>query len=137
MRRRGHVDMPFRCGWSGAGLLAGVALLSGCGAFAVAMAGVGAGVGGGTAVSYTLDGIAYKTFTAPAPKVRRATLAALHKMDFKLQPPEAPKNGGTATIMATGKDRRIEIQLEPLSAQTTRMRVVAKDGIFFKDKATA
>lgn len=116
-----------------------LALLAGCEALAVTTLGVAIGTGTGTAVSYTLDGIAYKTFTAPAPKVRRATLAALRKMDFKLQPPETSQNGDSPPIIATGtgKDRQIEIELEPISPQATRIRVVAKDGIFFKDKATA
>jgi hypothetical protein len=129
--------------------LVAAALLDGCAALAVTAVGVAAGVGGGTAVSYTLDGIAYKTFTAPAPKVRQATLAALRKMDFKLQPPEPSQNGSPngsqngsksaapPPILATGQDRRIEVELEPLTPQTTRIRVMAKDGIFFKDKATA
>ncbi|HEY7676565.1 MAG TPA: DUF3568 family protein [Candidatus Methylomirabilis sp.] len=130
-------------------MLVAVALLDGCAALAVTAVGVAAGVGGGSAVSYSLDGIAYKTFTAPAPKVRQATLAALRKMDFKLQPPEPSQNGSpngsqngskSATpppILATGQDRQIQIDLEAISSQTTRIRVVAKDGIFFKDKATA
>ncbi len=120
-----------------AALLAGATLLAGCEAIAVTTLGVAAGVGGGTAVSYTLDGIAYKTFTAPIPKVQRATLAALRKMDLKVEPPELSQNGGGPTIMATGNQRLIAIELEPISPRTTRIRVVAKDGIFFKDKATA
>jgi len=36
----------------------------GCAAVGLALFGVGAGVAGGTGVSYTLDSIAYKTFTA-------------------------------------------------------------------------
>jgi hypothetical protein len=140
-----HATTPFtRLGALGA-LLAWVALLAGCEALAVTTVGVAMGAGTGTAVSYTLDGIAYKTFTASPPKVRQATLAALRKMDFKLRPPEpppsgeqnGPKSAAPPPILATGQDRQIEIDLEPLSPQTTRMRVVAKNGIFFKDKATA
>jgi hypothetical protein len=124
---------------AGAALLLGVAWLNGCAAPAVGlvMLGVAAGTGAGTATSYTLDGIAYKTFTAPEAKVRRATLAALRKMDLKVQAAAPSQNGATPNILATGKDREIEIELERISTQTTRMRVVARDGIFFKDKATA
>ncbi|MCE3242614.1 MAG: hypothetical protein K0Q83_3121, partial [Deltaproteobacteria bacterium] len=39
--------------------------LSGCAAVGMTLFGVGAGVATGTSVSYTLDGIAYRTFTAP------------------------------------------------------------------------
>lgn len=122
-------------------LLLGAGLLGGCEAVAVTTLGVAMGTGAGTAVSYTLDGIAYKTFTAPAPRVRQATLAALRKMDFKVQPAGAPQgvsqNGASPAIVATAKSREIEIEVEPLTSQTTRLRVVARDGIFFKDKATA
>lgn len=124
-------------GWAASALLTGATLLAGCEALALTTAGVAMGVGSGTAVSYTLDGIAYKTFTAPVPKVRQATLAALRKMDFKLQPEGPAQNGGPPAIVATGSERQIEIQLEPLTSQTTRLRVIARDGVFFKDKATA
>lgn len=137
MGRRGECTLSWARGGMGALLLGGAALLVGCEALAVTALGVGAGVGGGTAVSYTMDGIAYKTFTAPVPKVRQATLAALKKMDLKPQPVEPAQSGGPSTIKAKGQDRQIEIQLEPLSTQTTRIRVIARDGIFFKDKATA
>jgi hypothetical protein len=40
-------------------------------------------------------------------------------------------------IKATSNDREIEIELEMVSAKTTRIRTVAKQGIFFKDRATA
>ncbi len=123
---------------TGAALLVGAAWLSGCAApVGLVLFGAAAGTGAGTATSYTLDGIAYRTFTAPEAKVRRATLAALQKMDLKVQPTAPSKNGETPSIIAKGKDREIEIELEPISGRTTRMRVVAKDGIFFKDKATA
>ncbi len=40
-------------------------------------------------------------------------------------------------IAATGNDREIEVELEVISSKTTRMRTVAKQGFFFKDRATA
>ncbi|MBI4638485.1 MAG: hypothetical protein HY727_19265 [Candidatus Rokubacteria bacterium] len=39
--------------------------------------------------------------------------------------------------MALAADRTIEIELDRLTAQTSRMRVNAKQGWFFKDRATA
>ncbi len=134
---QGDTKASAKRGGAAAALLASAAFLAGCEGLAVMTAGVAMGTGTGTAVSYTLDGIAYKTFTAPVPKVRRATLAALRKMDFKLQPSEPSQNGGPPTILATGNEREIEIQLQPLTPQTTRIRVIARDGVFFKDKATA
>jgi Protein of unknown function (DUF3568) len=110
-------------------------LLYGCAAVGMTLFGVGAGVTTGTAVSYTLDGVAYRTFAAPLPEVEKATRTALHRMGIPV--------GATATIeqgkaiKATAADRDIEIELERVSSKTTRMRTVAKQGIFFKDRATA
>ena len=38
-------------------------------------------------------------------------------------------------IKAIASDREIEIELEMVSAKTTRIRTVAKQGLFFKDRA--
>jgi len=40
-------------------------------------------------------------------------------------------------IKAAGADREIEVELEAISPKTTRIRTVAKQGFFFKDRATA
>jgi len=40
-------------------------------------------------------------------------------------------------IVAVASDRAIEIELDRLTSQTTRMRVNVKQGWFFKDRATA
>jgi hypothetical protein len=41
------------------------------------------------------------------------------------------------TLFGEGVDRQIEIELQAISSKTTRIRTVAKDGVFFKDRATA
>jgi hypothetical protein len=69
--------------------------------------------------------------------MREATLAALRKLDLRVLPPDPPEDGATPRILAEGNERQIEIELGAISSRTTRLRVVAKDGIFFKDKATA
>jgi hypothetical protein len=110
--------------------------LSGCAApVALTLFGVGAGVTTGTAVSYTMDGVAYRTFTAPLPQVERATLMALNDMGIEVEGAEKTDEG--KAIRAKGVDRQIEIELEAVSSKTTRIRTVAKNGIFFKDRATA
>ena len=110
--------------------------LNGCAApLALTLLGVGAGVTTGTAVSYTLDGIAYRTFTAPLPQVERATLTALNDMGLAIESTEKTDEG--KAIKAKGLERQIEIELQAISSKTTRIRTVAKDGIFFKDRATA
>jgi hypothetical protein len=40
------------------------------------------------------------------------------------------------TITASANDRDIEIDLESLTPRATRIRVVANNGIIFKDRAT-
>jgi hypothetical protein len=97
--------------------------------------GVGAGVATGTSVAYTLDGIAYRTFTASLPQVESATRTALDHMGIKVETTSKIDQG--KAIKAVSNDREIEIELEMVSAKTTRIRTVAKQGIFFKDRATA
>lgn len=93
------------------------------------------GVGASTAVSHTLGGITYRTFTAPPTRVKAASLAALGRMGIKVAASEKSKEG--EVLRATAGDREIEITLEPISANATRMRVVARNGGVFYDSATA
>jgi len=97
--------------------------------------GVGAGVSTGTAVSYTLDGVAYRTFTAPLPQVERATRTALGRMGIPSGTVSKTEQG--KAISTKTQAREIEIELEVVSSGTTRIRTVAKQGFFFKDRATA
>jgi hypothetical protein len=123
---------------TGSFLLVGLILLylNGCAApLALTLFGVGAGVTTGTAVSYTMDGIAYRTFTAPLQQVERATLMALNNMGMEVDGAEKTDEG--KSIKAKGTDRQIEIELQAISSKTTRIRTVAKQGWFFKDRATA
>lgn len=117
--------------------LATVVLLGaqGCAAVGLTLFGVGAGVAAGSGTQYTLDSIAYRTFTAPLEDMRRATLATFKRMDITLQGDDVTDDG--RRIAGQAADRAIEIGLERLTSQTTRMRVSAKQGWFFKDRATA
>jgi hypothetical protein len=110
-------------------------VLNGCVGVGMTLFGVGAGVTAGTSVSYTLDGIAYRTFTVPLPQVESATRTALDRMGIKIDSTAKTEQG--KAIKATTNDREIEIELEMVSSKTTRIRTVAKQGIFFKDRATA
>jgi hypothetical protein len=56
-------------------------------------------------------------------------------MGIKVQATSKTEQG--KAIKAISNDREIEIELEMVSAKTTRIRTVAKQGIFFKDRATA
>jgi hypothetical protein len=112
------------------------ALLNGCAAVGLAVMGAGAGVAVGTGVEHTMSGITYKTFAASHQDLQMSVIDALDRMDMELQEVADTEEG--SAIVATAVQRRIEIDLEKLSAGTTRMRVVANKGdIFFKDSATA
>jgi citrate lyase gamma subunit len=108
-----------------------VLLTSGCAAVGLTALGVGAAVG----VNHTLNGIVYKTFSEPLPKVKRATLTALKQMEIPVEAVEKTKLG--ELIKARAANRAIEVEFEALTPKTTRMRVVADSEGLVKDSATA
>ncbi|HUQ29195.1 MAG TPA: DUF3568 family protein [Usitatibacter sp.] len=114
----------------------GVALaalnLGGC----VAVGLTALGVGMATGVSHTLSGIVYKTFAAPQAQVKRATIGAFNRMQIKVV--DTKRDKSVETIRAKAGDRDIEVELEALTPNTTRMTVTAKkDGGILRDGATA
>ena len=108
---------------------------TGCLSIGLTLLGAGVGIGAGTAVSYTLNGMAYRTFTAPLATVQRATEKALRDMGMNIDAKEEDEPG--MLIHASGVDRTVEVRLEPISEKTTRIRSVVSMGAFLKDKATA
>ena len=113
-------------------MMLGLALvMTGCAPLAVTAVGVGAGAG----VSHTMGGYTYKTFTAPVAKVRSASLAALRKMGIKFESSEKTDEG--EVLRAKAGDRDIEIALDVISPNTTRMRTIAKKGALVYDSATS
>jgi hypothetical protein len=107
--------------------------LAGC----VAAATTAAGMGGSAAISHTINGITYRTFTTTAPKVKTATISALGRMKIKVVSEGKPDKKNVRIITAKTDERKIEIQIEPISPNTTRMRVIAKSSGLFYDSATA
>ena len=94
------------------------------------------GVGMATGVSHTLGGMVYKTFTTSQTGVKKATYGALHRMQIRVV--ETKRKGSTELIAAKAGDRDIDIELEALTPNTTRMLVTArKDGGILRDGATA
>ena len=79
----------------------------GCAGVGLTLFGVGAGVTTGTSVAYTLDGIAYRTFTASLPQVENATRTALDRMGIKVEATSKIDQG--KAIRAVTNDREIEI----------------------------
>lgn len=105
--------------------------LTGCAAVALTAGSLAAGTG----IAHTLSGVVSKTFTAPLKTVEYANLRALKDMGIDVVG-RATNENGERVVTAEAKDRKIEILLEPLSARTTRMRAMAKDGLL-QDGATA
>ncbi len=110
--------------------IAALLLLTGCAGAAL----TAGGIAGSTGVNHTLNGIVYKTFTTPMEDIRVATLKTLKRMDMPVTDDREAKFGWI--IVATASERVIEIELEKLTRRTTRMRVVANKGRFWKDSAT-
>jgi hypothetical protein len=108
------------------------ALCAGCEALAL----TAVGVGGGVTASHQMGGLAYRTFTEPLPRVRSAVTAALKRMAIKPGGTEKIEMG--ERILARAGDRSIEVELEALTPNTTRIRaVVRRDGGVVVDSATA
>jgi hypothetical protein len=107
----------------------------GCAAIGLAVIGTGLGIAAGTGTAYTLDGIAYRTFAAPMDQTRGAALRTLRRMDITVQKDDVVGEG--RAIVAAAGDRTVYIDLEKLTSRTTRMRVTAKQGWFWRDRSTA
>jgi hypothetical protein len=104
--------------------------LCGCAPLAITAFGVGAATG----VQHTLGGMAYKTFTMPLPEMRKAVVATLRRMDITVGATQKIERGESITARAA--DREIEVQLESISSNTTRMRTSVRSGLLM-DSATA
>ena len=87
-------------------------------------------------VNFTLDGVAYRTFSAPVDDMRRAALNTFRRMDLELKSDEATEEGCRELVAANG-DRTIHVELDKLTARTTRMRITAKHGWMWRDRASA
>lgn len=93
--------------------------ISGCTAIATGLVSVGAGFG----ISHHVSGTSYRTFTEPLVRVGNATRAALKRMAINVESAQATTRG--EVLKASVGDRRIEVELEALTPNTTRMRSVA------------
>jgi hypothetical protein len=113
-------------------VLALVPLVAGCETLSLTVL----GIGGSAAVNHRMVSTPSRTFTMPMLKVKVASIGALQRMGIVADEVKQVENG--EVITARLGRREIEVELEMLSAQATRMRVVARDGGFFSyDGATA
>ena len=104
---------------------------AGCTPITLTAASLGASMG----VSHTINGIIYRTFTAPMKTVELGSVQAMRDMGVKVVS-RSTNDGGERVINATARDRDIQVLLEPLTTKTTRMRVIASNGLL-TDSSTA
>ena len=112
-------------------MLAAALVIQGCANLTTTTAGAPA-----RNVDFTLDGIAYRTFSAPLDQMQRATLTTFKRMDLALKSDEI-KDDGCRELVAANGDRTVHVELEKLAARTTRMRITAKHGWLWRDRAAA
>lgn len=86
-------------------------------------------------VNYTFSNIAYKTICYPFTDVDAALNKVLKKMDIKSTKRNA--EDGKISVTAATSNLDIYIELEKVTPTVTSIKVNAKKGVFFKDKATA
>jgi hypothetical protein len=113
-------------------LLAFAPLVAGCETLSLTVL----GIGGSAALNHRMTSTPSRTFTMPLVLVKAASIGALARMGIVADEVKQVENGEVITARL-GK-REIEVELEVLSAQATRMRVVARNGgLFSYDGATA
>jgi hypothetical protein len=108
-----------------------VTLVSGCEPLSL----TALGIGGSAAVNHKMSSTPTRTFTAPILRVKTASIGALKRMGIATEEVRKVDNG--ELITARVGRREIQVELESLTANTTRMRVLARDGSLFYDGATA
>lgn len=112
-------------------LLPALAAASACATVGVTLAGLGAGVG----MNHYTNNVTSRTFTEPLADVRQAVHEALKRMAIPVA--GTAETGAATMITAKAGTREIEIELEPITANTTRMQSIARrEGSFILDSAT-
>lgn len=116
-----------------------ITALPGCGMVGASLFGAGAETASASGVAYTVDSIAYRTFVLPVEPVEQETLAALELMAFPVSWTQRRETGLFIHAKGTNQahDVAIEIEIQPLSPKTTRLRVIVKHGAWVRDAATA
>ena len=114
-------------------LLSLILALSGCAV--MPLAGAAAVSGGAAGVNYSLTNVAYKAISHPVADVEAALRDALKAMGVKMTKRKAGK--GIVSVTAVTSHLDIYIDLEKVTPTATNIKVDAKRGPFFKDKAMA
>lgn len=86
-------------------------------------------------IHHTLGGVSYRTFDNSIEDLRVASESALKEMDIDVV--ERRQREDAQDIFGTTGGRDVQITLEPLTASSSRMRVVAKQGSGLRDATTS
>ncbi len=79
--------------------------------------------------------LTYKTFPAPPAVVVEVTIDVLKRMGMRVLPRGTSHDMASVSILASGWRRELDVELEAQGAKDTRMRVLAKDGVFFEENS--
>jgi hypothetical protein len=79
--------------------------------------------------------LTYKTFPAKLAAVHEATIDVLKQMGMRVLPNGSGNDGVSASILASGWRRELDVELEAQGVKGTRVRVLAKEGVFFEENA--
>jgi hypothetical protein len=110
-------------------------MLGGCQLASYPLTAAIAGAGTSSAIGHTMNGAAFRTFTAPVDEVKMAVLDTLSNMGIRVDSFETTEHGERVTGSAIR--RTVRVELEPISSKATRIEVVTKNGGIFYDNATA
>lgn len=108
---------------------------AGCSGVGATLLTTSAGAVAGAGVNYSLNGVAYKTFTAPGEEVHQAALATFRHMRMDVREDRATEAGYELEV--TASDRTISVEIERITPVVSRVRVGVDQGGLFKDRATA
>jgi hypothetical protein len=106
-----------------------VLLMSGCTPAAL----TALSVGGGAGIQHTMNGISYRTFTAPISEVSLAAKSALDRMGVSNIVLHKTADGNV--FSANAGDRNVEVELVSITPKATRMRTSVRSGMLM-DSAT-
>lgn len=92
---------------------------------------------GGSMPKLRIIALTYKTFPATLPVVYEATVDALKQMRMRVLPQELGVEEGSVGILASGWRRQFEVEMASSGIEGTRVRVLAKEGVFFEENAAS
>jgi hypothetical protein len=115
---------------------------SGCVAAAALPIGLAALSGGASSAvkagtDYTFGGTAYRTFAAPLEDVRGAVLGSFADLEIDVTEDEPIDDGDGVWIVGAAAHREIQVKLESITPMLTRLRMVVRQGLLGRDRATA